>query len=110
MTRFSSSLGLAGLMLLAGTAARASGQAMPWDDGLDAIVSNLTGPVAIAAGVLGLFGIGFKLLYGDQFSQAGRLFVNVVIAVGLMGGGVGLLNILLPGADGASYEIVVPVE
>lgn len=101
---------LIALMMCMGSAAHASGQAMPWDDGLSAIVDNLTGPVTLAAGILGLFGLGIRLLYGDQFSQSGRFFVNLVVALGLMGGGAGLVRILLPSADGASYELVEPLE
>lgn len=88
--------------------ALAAGQSMPWDGPLDRIVDNLTGPFALAAGVLGLVVLAVRIIFGEQFGQFARSIINLVIAVALITGGAGALRALIPGATGASYIIVDP--
>ena len=85
--------------------AAAAGVAMPWDGPLDRIVDNLTGPFALAVGVLGLVVLAVRILFGEQFGQFARSIINVIIAVAMITGGAGLLRTLIPNASGASYVI-----
>ena len=78
---------------------------MPWDGPLDRIVDNLTGPFALAVGVLGLVVLAVRILFGEQFGQFARSIINVIIAVAMITGGAGLLRALIPNASGASYVI-----
>ncbi len=86
----------------------AGGTAMPWDGPLDRIVDNLTGPFALAVGVLGLVVLAVRILFGEQFGQFARSIINVIIAIAMITGGAGLLRALIPGATGASYVIEAP--
>lgn len=86
----------------------AGGTAMPWDGPLDRIVDNLTGPFALAVGVLGLVVLAVRILFGEQFGQFARSIINVIIAIAMITGGAGLLRALIPGATGASYVIESP--
>ena len=87
--------------------AAAAGVTMPWDGPLDRIVDNLTGPFALAVGVLGLVVLAVRILFGEQFGQFARSIINVIIAVAMITGGAGLLRALIPNASGASYVIDV---
>ena len=86
----------------------AGGTTMPWDGPLDRIVDNLTGPFALAVGVLGLVVLAVRILFGEQFGQFARSIINVIIAIAMITGGAGLLRALIPGATGASYVIESP--
>ena len=88
----------------------AGGTTMPWDGPLDRIVDNLTGPFALAVGVLGLVVLAVRILFGEQFGQFARSIINVIIAIAMITGGAGLLRALIPGATGASYVIEAPAE
>ena len=94
---------LLAVMVSAGSPAWAGGATMPWDGPLDRLVDNLTGPFALAVGVLGLVVLAVRILFGEQFGQFARSIINVVIAVAMITGGAGLLRALIPGATGASY-------
>ncbi len=95
------------LVLIAGPG-WAGGTTMPWDGPLDRIVDNLTGPFALAVGVLGLVVLAVRILFGEQFGQFARSIINVIIAIAMITGGAGLLRTLIPGATGASYVIESP--
>ena len=61
---------VAGITTLAASSpAVAAGTAMPWDGPLERIVDNLTGPFALAVGVLGLVVLAVRILFGEQFGQ-----------------------------------------
>ena len=55
------------VMVSAGSPAWAGGATMPWDGPLDRLVDNLTGPFALAVGVLGLVVLAVRILFGEQF-------------------------------------------
>ena len=97
----------AALAALAGPALPA-GTAMPWDGPLDRIVDNLTGPFALAVGVLGLVVLAVRILFGEQFGQFARSIINVIIAVAMISGGAGLLRVLIPEASGALHAVEAP--
>ncbi|MCY3875439.1 MAG: TrbC/VirB2 family protein [Rhodobacteraceae bacterium] len=88
-----------------GSPVLAAGATMPWDGPLDRIVDNLTGPFALAVGVLGLVVLAVRILFGEQFGQFARSIINVIIAVAMITGGAGLLRALIPQATGALYFI-----
>lgn len=96
------------VLVLAANPGWAGGTAMPWDGPLDRIVDNLTGPFALAVGVLGLVVLAVRILFGEQFGQFARSIINVIIAIAMITGGAGLLRALIPGATGASYVIESP--
>ncbi len=102
---------VAGITTLAASSpAVAAGTAMPWDGPLERIVDNLTGPFALAVGVLGLVVLAVRILFGEQFGQFARSIINVIIAVAMITGGAGLLRALIPNASGASYSIDAPAD
>ena len=108
MTASSRPVLLLAAMVSAGSPAWAGGATMPWDGPLDRLVDNLTGPFALAVGVLGLVVLAVRILFGEQFGQFARSIINVVIAVAMITGGAGLLRALIPGATGASYVCDAP--
>ena len=100
----------AATLALAAAPALAGGTSMPWDGPLDRLVDNLTGPFALAVGVIGLVVLAVRILFGEQFGQFARSIINVVIAVAMITGGAGLLRVLIPGASGGSYVLEAPAE
>ena len=83
-----------------GNAFAGTGPSMPWDDGLDKLVKNLTGKTALAIGVLAMFAAAAALVFGGEMSEFTRRIILMILAVALMVSGASLLNIFF-GITGA---------
>jgi len=58
--------------------------ALPWDAPLQALTSDLTGPVATAISVCALFSAGAALAFGDDLSHFVRRALLLVIAIAFL--------------------------
>jgi type IV secretion system protein VirB2 len=69
---------------------------MPWDNALSVIVTQLTGPVALAIAIGAFFVAGAILVFGEDMSAFVRRLLMVVIAVALLVGGSSFLTAMFP--------------
>lgn len=53
------------------------GTSFPWDSGLNAITSNLTGPVAKAAVLAGMAVTGYRWIF-NQHNEGGQMLTKVL--------------------------------
>ena len=82
-----------GMLIIASNSIAGTGPSMPWDDGLDKLVKNLTGKTALAIGVLAMFAAAAALVFGGEMSEFTRRIILMILAVALMVSGASLLNI-----------------
>ncbi len=80
------------------------GPSMPWDNGLDKLVKNLTGKTALAIGVLAMFSAASALVFGGEMSEFTRRMLLLVLLVAVMVSSTSLMNILF-GVSGALIGI-----
>lgn len=69
---------------------------MPWDSALQTIITQLTGPVALAIAIGAFFVAGAILVFGEDMSAFVRRLLMVVLAVALLVGGSTFLTALFP--------------
>ncbi len=81
-----------------------TGPSMPWDNGLDKLVKNLTGKTALAIGVLAMFSAASALVFGGEMSEFTRRMLLLVLLVAVMVSSTSLMNILF-GVSGALIGI-----
>lgn len=84
-----------GALLTQASATSISGN-MPWDNALSVIVTQLTGPVALAIAIGAFFVAGAILVFGEDMSAFVRRLLMVVIAVALLVGGSSFLTAMFP--------------
>lgn len=89
------SLMVVGAMFTQADATTISGN-MPWDNALQTIISQLTGPVALAIAIGAFFVAGAILVFGEDMSAFVRRLLMVVIAVALLVGGSSFLTAMFP--------------
>jgi type IV secretion system protein VirB2 len=68
---------------------------MPWDSGLTTFTSDISGPVATAAGTLGLAGMGIMLIFGrEEMNGILKGVIYFICAMGMLIGGAKFLSAL----------------
>jgi type IV secretory pathway VirB2 component (pilin) len=68
---------------LLGTASALAGSALPWDSGLTAIGSTLTGAVAVGVGIIAVATVGIAHAIGADISGAVRGVAGVAIIIAM---------------------------
>ena len=69
------------------------GGALPWEGPLSQVATSLTGPVALAISVIGLFAAGAVLMFGGELTEFAKRAVYMVMAIAFIIGGASLLNV-----------------
>ena len=64
-----------------GFAADAAGGGLPWDSPLKKLVDSLTGDVAKAVSLLGIFATFAALVFGGEINDFTRAIIRVVLAI-----------------------------
>jgi type IV secretion system protein VirB2 len=57
------------------------------------VATSLTGPVALAISVIGLFAAGAVLMFGGELTEFAKRAVYMVMAIAFIIGGASLLNV-----------------
>ncbi len=73
LERFARAVAIAALTLAAAAPAHASGSGMPWEGPLQQIVDSVTGPVAMAAGVIAIVVCGIAMIFSEGGGGLRRL-------------------------------------
>ena len=76
-----------------GTGGAGGGGALPWEGPLSQVATSLTGPVALAISVIGLFAAGAVLMFGGELTEFAKRAVYMVMAIAFIIGGASLLNV-----------------
>src|SRR4051794_3168427 len=71
-----------------------SGGGLPWETPLNKVKDSLSGPVALAVGVIAFFAGGAMLVFGGEMTDFARRAALVVLACGFLLGGSNLLTTL----------------
>jgi type IV secretion system protein VirB2 len=88
-------LAAAAAVLASGDAAFATGgDAMPWEKGLTALQTSITGPVASVISILAIVGAGAALIFGGNIQGFLRSTVYIVLVIGLIIGASNTLTAL----------------
>lgn len=76
---------MAALMLLPGIAMASGADAsMPYEAGLDLLVTSITGPVAFTISVIGVVAAGAMLIFGGDMNGFMRSMVFLILVIGLI--------------------------
>ena len=67
---------------------------MPWDTPLTRIRDSLTGPTAVALGLIGFFVFAAAMVFGGEMPDFARRLVMVAMIVSVMLAGTGFLGAL----------------
>ena len=70
------------------------GGGLPWETPLNKVKDSLSGPVALAVGVIAFFAGGAMLVFGGEMTDFARRAALVVLACGFLLGGSNLLTTL----------------
>jgi type IV secretion system protein VirB2 len=74
-----------GIVLTFGDAAFATGDSkMPWETGLTALQTSITGPVATVISLIAIVGAGAALIFGGNIQGFMRTTVYIVLVIGLI--------------------------
>jgi type IV secretion system protein VirB2 len=76
-----------------GAGGAGGGGALPWEGPLSQVAASLTGPVALAISVIGLFAAGAVLMFGGELTEFAKRAVYMVMAIAFIIGGASLLNV-----------------
>ncbi|MDR1579793.1 MAG: TrbC/VirB2 family protein, partial [Synergistaceae bacterium] len=82
------------VMVLAGTALAVTtgSDDMPWEKGLDALTTSITGPVAQAIGLIAIVAAGAALIFGGDMTGFMRTAVYIVLVLGIIMSAANLLK------------------
>ena len=80
--------------VLAAEPALGSDTGMPWEAPLTRIQNSMTGPVALAVSILGIFVCGALLIFGGDMQEFVRRLIYVVLAIGLLVSASSLISLL----------------
>lgn len=86
-----------------------SGGGLPWETPLNKVKDSLSGPVALAVGVIAFFAGGAMLVFGGEMTDFARRAALVVLACGFLLGGSNLLTTLYGSTSSSIGAPVAPV-
>jgi len=81
-------------VLVAAEPALATDTGMPWEPALTRIQNSMTGPVALAVSILGIFVCGALLIFGGDMQEFVRRMIYVVLAIALLVSASSLISLL----------------
>jgi type IV secretion system protein TrbC len=87
-------LAILAVTVLSDPAFASSGGGLPWETPLNKVKDSLSGPVALAVGVIAFFAGGAMLVFGGEMTDFARRAALVVLACGFLLGGSNLLTTL----------------
>jgi type IV secretion system protein TrbC len=87
-------LAILAVIVLSDPAFASSGGGLPWETPLNKVKDSLSGPVALAVGVIAFFAGGAMLVFGGEMTDFARRAALVVLACGFLLGGSNLLTTL----------------
>jgi len=87
-------LAILAVIVVSDPAVASSGGGLPWETPLNKVKDSLSGPVALAVGVIAFFAGGAMLVFGGEMTDFARRAALVVLACGFLLGGSNLLTTL----------------
>ena len=87
-------LAILAVIVMSDPAFASSGGGLPWETPLNKVKDSLSGPVALAVGVIAFFAGGAMLVFGGEMTDFARRSALVVLACGFLLGGSNLLTTL----------------
>ena len=87
-------LAILAVVVMSDPAFASSGGGLPWETPLNKVKDSLSGPVALAVGVIAFFAGGAMLVFGGEMTDFARRAALVVLACGFLLGGSNLLTTL----------------
>ena len=87
-------LAILAVTVMSDPAFASSGGGLPWETPLNKVKDSLSGPVALAVGVIAFFAGGAMLVFGGEMTDFARRAALVVLACGFLLGGSNLLTTL----------------
>jgi type IV secretion system protein TrbC len=87
-------LAILAVIVMSDPAFASSGGGLPWETPLNKVKDSLSGPVALAVGVIAFFAGGAMLVFGGEMTDFARRAALVVLACGFLLGGSNLLTTL----------------
>lgn len=77
----------------------AATEGLPWESPLETIVSSLTGPVASAVAIIGIFVAGVALIFGGDLGEFSKKICILVLAISITLGAGNLITALFGAAS-----------
>lgn len=77
--------------------AATGGTALPWETPLVTLQASLTGPVALAIGVIAIAIAGAMLIFGGEINNFARMSIYIILVLGLLLTANNLLSTLYTG-------------
>src|SRR3954453_18044215 len=87
-------LAILAVIVMSDPALASSGGGLPCETPLNKVKDSLSGPVALAVGVIAFFAGGAMLVFGGEMTDFARRAALVVLACGFLPGGSNLLTTL----------------
>ena len=87
-------LAILAVIVMSDPAFASSGGGLPWETPLNKVKDSLSGPVALAVGLIAFFAGGAMLVFGGEMTDFARRAALVVLACGFLLGGSNLLTTL----------------
>lgn len=87
-----------------------SGGGLPWETPLNKVKDSLSGPVALAVGVIAFFAGGAMLVFGGEMTDFARRAALVVLACGFLLGGSNLLTTLYGSTSSSIGAPTAPIS
>ena len=87
-------LAVSAAALVVDPALASSGGGLPWETPLNKVKDSLSGPVALAIGVIAFFAGGAMLVFGGEMTDFARRAALIVLACGFLLGGSNMLTTL----------------
>jgi type IV secretory pathway VirB2 component (pilin) len=100
----------AAVIVLTDPAFASSGGGLPWETPLNKVKDSLSGPVALAVGVIAFFAGGAMLVFGGEMTDFARRSALVVLACGFLLGGSNLLQTLYGSTSSSIGAPAAPVS
>ena len=103
-------LAILAVIVMSDPAFASSGGGLPWETPLNKVKDSLSGPVALAVGVIAFFAGGAMLVFGGEMTDFARRSALVVLACGFLLGGSNLLQTLYGSTSSSIGAPAAPVS
>ena len=103
-------LAILAVTVMSDPAFASSGGGLPWETPLNKVKDSLSGPVALAVGVIAFFAGGAMLVFGGEMTDFARRAALVVLACGFLLGGSNLLTTLYGATSSSIGAPAAPVS